>query len=69
MHDEGTVSSLSVVVPVFNSEGTIADLCTQLEATLPTLADDYEVILVNDGSRDDSWRVTPQAAAISARST
>ena len=31
------------------------ELCRQLLSILPLLADDFEVILVDDGSRDGSW--------------
>ena len=48
---------LSVVVPVYNSEQTIAPLVESLSEVLLGCADDFEVILVNDGSRDESWNV------------
>ena len=47
--------SLSIIIPVYNSNLTLPDLAHQLELVLPTLSDQYEVILVNDGSRDSSW--------------
>jgi glycosyltransferase involved in cell wall biosynthesis len=47
----------SVVIPVYNGELTIPSLVQRLGQILPTLADSYEVILVNDGSRDGSWDV------------
>lgn len=49
--------SVSVVVPVYNSQGTLAELVAGLQAVLPTMAEGFEVILVNDGSRDRSWHV------------
>ncbi len=49
------VESLSVVVPVYNSQPSLALLVQALAAELPSLAGQYEVILVNDGSRDASW--------------
>lgn len=51
----GGPRSLSVVVPVYNAAGSVALLCDQLAVVLPTLADEFEVVLVNDGSRDESW--------------
>lgn len=48
-------NSLSVVIPVYNSENTLDELLGRLAQTLPLLAPDFEVILVNDGSRDRSW--------------
>ena len=49
------MKSLSVVIPVYNSAPILPDLIQRLAAVLPTLAGAYEVVLVNDGSRDDSW--------------
>jgi glycosyltransferase involved in cell wall biosynthesis len=47
----------SVVVPVYNSELTLAELIDRLGKVLPTVAKNFEAILVNDGSRDHSWEV------------
>lgn len=54
---------LSVVIPVYNSEGSLPPLLEQLAQTLPDLAPQYEAILVNDGSRDGSWAVIEALAA------
>lgn len=54
--------SLSVVVPVYNSEQTLEALVSRLGAVLPSLCPEYEVILVNDGSRDQSWQRVCQLA-------
>jgi glycosyltransferase involved in cell wall biosynthesis len=48
--------SLSVIVPVYNSEQSLPLLAESLARILPTVADRYELILVNDGSRDGSWK-------------
>jgi len=56
-------SSLSVVVPVYNSEETLPTLMQRLTSVLQTLTSSYEVILVNDDSRDGSWRVIIELAA------
>lgn len=47
---------LSVVVPVYNSQDTLADLIGRLQPVLRAITPNYEVILVNDGSRDASWQ-------------
>ena len=47
--------SISVVTPVYNGEGSVAELCRQLGDVLPRIALEHEIILVNDGSRDRSW--------------
>jgi glycosyltransferase involved in cell wall biosynthesis len=49
--------TISVVVPVYNSQHTLADLAQRLSAVLPAAASAFELILVNDGSRDRSWDV------------
>ena len=49
------VSSISVVIPVYNAHLTLPDLISQLGEVLPSCAPQYETILVNDGSRDGSW--------------
>lgn len=48
---------VSVVVPVYNSEGTLGELIDRLEPVLRASGREFEVILVNDGSRDGSWEV------------
>ena len=54
--------NVSVVIPVYNSEKTLGPLLERLEAVLPGLAESYEVLLVNDGSRDGSWGVVQALA-------
>ena len=47
---------VSVVVPVYNSEATLAELVNGLAGVLPGAAPAFELILVDDGSRDGSGR-------------
>ncbi|MBN2117713.1 MAG: glycosyltransferase family 2 protein [Anaerolineales bacterium] len=49
--------NVSVVVPVYRSEQTLGVLVERLGQVLPAFADAYEVVLVNDGSPDHSWRL------------
>ncbi|MDQ3751131.1 MAG: glycosyltransferase, partial [Acidobacteriota bacterium] len=44
--------SISVFFPAFNDEATIAVLVRNALDVLPQLTDDFEVIVVNDGSTD-----------------
>lgn len=53
---------VSVVVPVYNSESTLATLIERLEPVLRATGGPFEVILVNDASRDGSWTVTRELA-------
>jgi glycosyltransferase involved in cell wall biosynthesis len=48
---------ISVVVPVYNSESILPDLIRRLEPAMASLTSEHEVVLVNDGSRDQSWKV------------
>ena len=57
------MNSLSVVIPVYNSEQNLGKLCAQLLPALETLTDDFEVILVDDGSADQSWCVVNELRA------
>jgi len=55
-----TAHSISVVVPVYNRELILPALIKRLEpvlASLTNMTNKYEVVLVNDGSRDQSWKV------------
>jgi undecaprenyl-phosphate 4-deoxy-4-formamido-L-arabinose transferase len=49
--------SLTVVIPVYNSQDSLLPLVARLGEVLKDLASRYEVVLVNDGSRDNSWSV------------
>ncbi|MFO0946815.1 MAG: glycosyltransferase family 2 protein [Planctomycetota bacterium] len=48
---------VSVVVPVFNEEECLNALYQRLTAVLEGLRDDYELVFVNDGSKDSSLHV------------
>ena len=50
MAQSGT--GISIFFPAFNDEKTIGVLVTQALNLLPTITDDYEVLVVNDGSTD-----------------
>ncbi|MBM3151256.1 MAG: glycosyltransferase family 2 protein [Chloroflexi bacterium] len=52
----------SVIVPVYNSAEMLGILVQRLDAVLSKITGRYEVILVNDGSRDDSWEVITRLA-------
>ncbi len=55
-------TGLSVVVPVYNSEQTLGPLIERLGPVLSGIGGPFEVILVNDGSRDGSWGVIERLA-------
>lgn len=55
--------SLSVVVPIYNDQEVINELLRRLTAVVETIVKDYEIILVDDGSRDNSWAVMQEERA------
>ncbi|HMB22063.1 MAG: glycosyltransferase, partial [Chloroflexota bacterium] len=54
--------NLSIVVPVYKGETLIEPLVAKLNETLPAFAEKCEIILVNDGSPDQSWQVIQKLA-------
>jgi len=52
--------NLSIVVPVYRGEIFVPPLIESLRKSLPEISEEYEVILVNDGSPDGSWDVIEQ---------
>jgi dolichol-phosphate mannosyltransferase len=60
---------LSVVVPVFNEQENLPQLYQRLVATLDRVGLVYELILVDDGSRDQSMPIMHELAAADPRVT
>ena len=52
----------SVVIPVYNSEAVVGDTVDQLVAVFEHMQLQYEVVLVNDGSVDNSWNIIAEKA-------
>ena len=57
------LAGLSVVVPVYGSEEILPELVRHLGEVLPGLAENHELVLVNDCSPDGSWQVIEQLTA------
>ena len=55
---------LSVFFPAYNDAGTIASLVITSVKVAATLTDDYEVIVINDGSQDDTAKILDELARI-----
>lgn len=54
---EGVVTELSVVLPAFNEEANIERVAREVAGYLDTTGLDYEIIVVNDGSRDRTGEI------------
>jgi dolichol-phosphate mannosyltransferase len=59
----GADLDLSVVVPCYNEEEVLPELHRRVRDVCTELGRPYEVILVNDGSRDRTWAVLAGLAA------
>jgi len=55
---------LSIFFPAYNDAGTIASLVITSVKVAATLTDDYEVIVINDGSKDDTAKILDELARI-----
>ena len=53
---------ISVVIPVYNGSDSLPALVEALGAILPEVANRFELVLVNDGSPDQSWQVITRLA-------
>ena len=57
MVNEQMVNSLSVVIPIYNDQEVIEELMRRVTAVVESIVEEYEILLVDDGSRDRSWEV------------
>ena len=48
---------LSIVIPLYNEEESLPELCEWIRDVADKNQYDYEIILIDDGSTDDSWKV------------
>ncbi|MCU7873409.1 MAG: glycosyltransferase family 2 protein [Candidatus Thiodiazotropha sp. (ex Lucinoma borealis)] len=52
-----TIKSISIVIPVYNAEQTLEALHEQLIAALDVYTDQFEIIMVEDHGKDNSWSI------------
>lgn len=45
---------ISIVIPIYNEEENLQNLYTRLTNSAPSWKEDYEIVLIDDGSRDSS---------------
>jgi undecaprenyl-phosphate 4-deoxy-4-formamido-L-arabinose transferase len=60
--DATLTQGISVVVPVYNDAALLVDLVAAVKATLDGSEDGYEIVLVDDGSSDETWSVIRELA-------
>ena len=51
------MAHLSVVIPVYNENSLIEELVKRVKENLKLITDDYEIIIVDDGSQDRTWEL------------
>ncbi|GMQ46056.1 undecaprenyl-phosphate 4-deoxy-4-formamido-L-arabinose transferase [Vibrio sp. 10N] len=61
-HNEA-INFVSIVIPVYNEENCLQELIDRTTKASDSLGKDYELILVDDGSRDRSAEIIEQASA------
>ena len=49
--------NISVVIPLYNEEESLPELCNWISRVMDSHGFSYEVLLINDGSSDNSWKV------------
>jgi polyisoprenyl-phosphate glycosyltransferase len=60
-----TASLISVVIPLYNEGSHLRELLADLKAAFQEIGCQFEVVLIDDGSVDDTWdRIKEQAGAI-----
>lgn len=59
--------SLSLVLPAHNEEANIGVVIEQALAVLPAFSDHFEIIVVDDGSRDRTAEIVEAFSAVDAR--
>jgi len=55
VHKNNSKMELSIIIPVYNSERTLNELLYRLVLILENITLNYEIILIDDGSTDNSW--------------
>jgi glycosyltransferase involved in cell wall biosynthesis len=48
---------ISVVIPLFNEEESLPELAAWIEKVMNENNFSYEIIMIDDGSKDDSWKI------------
>ena len=54
-HSRKASTKISAVAPCYNEAAVLVEFHRRVSAACASVTDDYEIVLVNDGSSDDSW--------------
>lgn len=67
MEERKEYPEISVVSPVYRGEKMLSELVRRIKENVLTLTENYEIILVNDASPDNSWTEIEKACATDKR--
>ncbi|HNT81330.1 MAG: Undecaprenyl-phosphate 4-deoxy-4-formamido-L-arabinose transferase [Bacteroidetes bacterium ADurb.Bin141] len=56
------VQDISVIIPLYNEEESLPELVSWIEKVMQQHHYSYEIIMIDDGSKDDSWKVIASLA-------
>ena len=58
------MKEFSIIIPIFNSASCLQETVQKVIVAIEKLQKEYEIILVDDGSRDNSWQIIKQLKSI-----
>jgi dolichol-phosphate mannosyltransferase len=58
---------ISIVIPAYNEEDGIAEMYRRIVAAAPAWKEEFEILIVDDGSRDRTLEICAQIGAVDAR--
>lgn len=53
---------ISIVIPVYNAEACLYELCRRINKSLSSLTANFEIIFIEDGGKDKSWEIITELA-------
>src|SRR5260370_10093474 len=59
----------SIVIPLHNEQENVTDLYDRLKAVMETNGESFEIVLVDDGSSDETFHLLRQIAGVDSRVT
>lgn len=62
-----SAASITVFFPCYNEQGNVSRVVEQADAVLKRVGADYEILIVDDGSADDTGRIADRIAAANQR--
>src|SRR6195256_1848818 len=68
-YNENIVPKYSIVVPLHNEQENVTDLYDRLKAVMENSGETFEIVLVDDGSSDNTFAQLREIAAVDSRVT